>query len=232
MTIVQVPSPNYGYPTGRHGRNLEQVQAIVCHIAAGTKAGLDATFRHPNGVSAHYGVMKDGTVHQYVDEADAAYHAGILHQPDALSWVPSSRRGVSDGRNVNERSVGIEHEGQTGEALTDAQFAATVALQREIIARYAIPVDREHIVGHYQLDHVTRAHCPGDGFPWVALMAVLQEEEPMDQVTRDAVTAGLTTIWTAKAALEAPLPARLRTARGDQSQEARLVRVKVHHVIA
>lgn len=180
MNIIAKWSPNFGYPQGSHGRSGNLLVAICDHIAAGTAAGLDATFLNPaSEVSAHYGVMKDGSVHRYVRDEDAAYGAGILNHPDtSLPWLPPLA--PSTGRLVNQRVISIEHEGNSGDALTDAQFAATVELHRTLIAKWSIPVDRDHIIGHYRLDSVNRAGCPGSGFPWDELFEKLEQlpEEP------------------------------------------------------
>ena len=48
----------------------------IIHIMQGTLAGTDSWFRNPAAeVSAHFGVGKDGTVIQWVDTSDTAWHA-------------------------------------------------------------------------------------------------------------------------------------------------------------
>lgn len=79
----------------------------VIHIMQGGLAGTDQFFRDPAAqVSAHFGVGKDGTVYQWVDTADIAWHAAA----------------------ANDHSVGVEHEGFSGFPLTLAQLAATARL--------------------------------------------------------------------------------------------------------
>lgn len=80
-------------------------QAIVVHIIVGSLGSADSHFNDPQAtVSAHYGVGKDGRIHQYVEEADTAYHAGIVVRP---SWSL-----IKPGVNPNFYTIGIEHEGQ------------------------------------------------------------------------------------------------------------------------
>lgn len=196
MNIVWIGSPHVGYPNGVHGRSGNRIVGIIDHIMGGSLAGCDAWFRNPDsGVSAHYGVGKQGEVHQYILDGDAAYGAGSINRPDtSLPWLPPL--GPSVGRLVNQRVLSIEHEGQSGEPLTDAQFAATVELHRYLVEKHGIPVDDQHIIAHARLDSVNRAGCPGSGFPWAALFAALQpQEEAMTQRERDAITAALVTIW-------------------------------------
>src|SRR5207344_2431627 len=57
------------------------------------------------------------------------------------------------------------------------QWNALVALVRHRCKAWHIPMDRAHIMGHYELA-VDRTD-PGAGFPWVAFLAALNEEEDM-----------------------------------------------------
>ena len=112
--------------------------------------------------------MKSGEIHQYVLDEDTAYGAGILNKPDvSLSWYHSS------GRVINQRVISIEHEGFPGDVFPDAQIQASIDLNRYLVAKWSIPVDRDHLVGHYRLDSVNRINCPGLSFPWNALFNAL-----------------------------------------------------------
>jgi N-acetyl-anhydromuramyl-L-alanine amidase AmpD len=69
-----------------------------------------------------------------VREGDVAYHAG--------------------NRAWNERSIGIEHEGfvdRPDRWFTDVAYRSCARLCAAICTRHGIPVDREHIVGHYEV---------------------------------------------------------------------------------
>lgn len=165
--IVQRPSPNFGYPYGRRGRSGHPVRAIIDHIGQGHLGGFDAVFL--NGyLSAHYVVLYDGTIYQYVDPDDVAYHCGVVYKPDrTLPWFDW-------GVNPNLVTIGIEHEGFTGDPMPEPQYQATMELHCYLVDCYQIPIDRDHITGHFRLDSVNRAHCPGDGFPWERLYADLE----------------------------------------------------------
>jgi N-acetyl-anhydromuramyl-L-alanine amidase AmpD len=68
MEIIQKKSPNFW--VGRKGYRPE---AIVIHIMDGTLIGTDSWFaNHTSQVSAHYGIGKNGEIHQYVQENDTA----------------------------------------------------------------------------------------------------------------------------------------------------------------
>jgi hypothetical protein len=70
----------------------------------GTLTGTDSWFHNPQAqASAHFGVGNDGTVFQWVDTSDTAWHCG----------------------NGNGYTIGIEHEGWSGEKLSNAQIEAS-----------------------------------------------------------------------------------------------------------
>lgn len=160
--VTWIGSPNF-----TPGRKGQQPVAIVYHIMAGTLAGTDSWFRNPrNKVSAHFGVGKDGSIHQYVREEDAAWANGRVNKP---SW-PLLKPGV----NPNLYTISIEHEGQPGEPFTEAMYRASLALTRYLLGRWSIPADPDHLIGHYRIDSVNRPDCPGPAFPWDRLFADLQ----------------------------------------------------------
>lgn len=154
---------------------------IVNHISAGSMSRLDSWFTSPDNKvsSAHFGVSKQGIIHQYVKIERMAWAQGIT--ADRIAAAPAAIV-RSKGINPNLYAVSIEHEGLDGE-LTEQQFAASVALHRYIQAYVAehwghkIPFDREHVLGHFQIDPVRKAGCPGPKFPWKRLYAALSLPE-------------------------------------------------------
>src|SRR5947209_19366111 len=99
----------------RAGRPLNfKPEAIVIHIAVGRLHSVVAQFNDPNStVSAHYCVGKNNEIHQYVEETDTAFHAGIVVNP---AW-PLLKPGV----NPNFYTIGIEHEGLPDDIWCDVQ---------------------------------------------------------------------------------------------------------------
>lgn len=148
MKIIQIPSPNFY--TDRAGYKPE---IIVLHIMDGTLAGTDSWFSMPTAkVSSHYGIGFKGEVHQYVQEKDTAwtqgYHAGAtfkLHKPDV---------------NPNLYCLSIEHEGRDLSIIHEAQIAASVELIKAMATKWNIPIDRDHIIGHYEIDPIRKPYCP------------------------------------------------------------------------
>ncbi|MER5428890.1 peptidoglycan recognition family protein [Streptomyces sp. NPDC002588] len=125
-----------------------RIDMVVVHVTQGDLAGAVKAFEDPaHRAAAHYIVGQDGGVTQMIRELDVAYHAG--------------------NRSYNERSVGIEHEGfvDRPEDFTDAMYAASARLTARICARYDIPVDRKHVIGHVEVpgtDHTD----PGEHWDW------------------------------------------------------------------
>jgi len=149
---IGIPSPNKGL--GRHGFRAE---AIVIHIMEGSLAGTDSWFRDPaSQVSAHYGVGKEGVIHNYVDEDDTAWHAGRVSMP---SW-PLIKNGTNGSYiNPNLYTVGIEHEGDADTEWTDDMYRASSRLVKDICERNGIAIDRLHILGHHEI--YSLKSCPG-----------------------------------------------------------------------
>lgn len=158
-TIKWIGSPNFY--TGRGGHN---VFAIVNHVMCGSEGGTDSWFQNPNSqVSAHYGVAKDGTIHQYVKDEDTAWAVGHVNNP---TWA---LMGQSAG-HPNMVTISIEHEGYPQDALTEAQYQSTLWLHKYLMGKFpGIKADANHIIGHDKLDSVNRADCPGPNFPWSRL---------------------------------------------------------------
>ena len=161
LNIQWAGTPNY-----TPGRQCRKIIAIVDHITAGLMPGCLSWMRNPAAkASAHYLITRAGVIYQLVKEADTAWHAGEVKRP---SWR------LYDGTNPNRYTIGIEHEGKAGDALTEAQYQATLWLHRQLVQKYGIPADQDYIIGHYRIDSVNRPNCPGPGFPWGRLFADLK----------------------------------------------------------
>jgi N-acetyl-anhydromuramyl-L-alanine amidase AmpD len=159
------------------GRGDMSPDVIVIHIMAGTAASAGAWFNNPRSqVSAHYGITKTGSIHQYVKEEDTAYHAGI-HGAD---FAKATAQVVKDRLNVNpnQYSIGIEHEGQAGDVWPEAMLEASRALVRRCAATWNIPLDRYHVVGHHEI--YPGHSCPGPSVSMDAYVAALSAPDPGD----------------------------------------------------
>ncbi len=125
----------YGSPNFTPGRT--DVEYVVIHWMDGYLAGADVTFQNTvRQTSAHYGV-EDDTIHQYVNEANTAWHAGNF--------------------DANTRSIGIEHSAMPGRPASDATYASTIWLITGICQRYGL----DPTVAILPHKHFTSTDCPG-----------------------------------------------------------------------
>lgn len=110
------------------------VNLITIHDTEGGWSASVATLQNDSGKSVHYIVDADGSrVGQFVPETYTAWHAGNYY--------------------VNQRSVGIEHVGFAADAsgYSDGLYKKSVELVKNIRTRWKVPLDRDHIYGHYQV---------------------------------------------------------------------------------
>jgi N-acetylmuramoyl-L-alanine amidase len=148
-----VVSPNRGERRG-HGRP----NCLILHYTGMPtgEAALMALTDPASEVSAHYLVWEDGSIDQLVAESHRAWHAG-------KSWW----NGKSD---LNSASIGIEivnpgHDGGLP-PFPDRQIEATIALTRDIVARWTIAPKR--VLAHSDVAPA-RKRDPGEAFPWAKL---------------------------------------------------------------
>jgi N-acetyl-anhydromuramyl-L-alanine amidase AmpD len=115
---------------------------------------MDNWFSTPGSqASAHYGVSKDGkVVNQYVDESKMAWANGRVNNPTFTLYKP--------GVNPNLYTVSIENEGQDLSQAPEAQLQLLCELITDICKRHNIPMNRDHIIGHFQIDGINRPYCP------------------------------------------------------------------------
>jgi N-acetyl-anhydromuramyl-L-alanine amidase AmpD len=134
-----------------------RVDRVVIHVVQGSYATALKVFRDPaHAAAAHYVVRKDGHVAQMIRELDVAFHAG--------------------NRSYNERSIGIEHEGFVDDpkSFTAEMYRSSAKLTAGICARYGMPVDRTHIMGHVEVpgtDHTD----PGPHWDWDRYLRLVRE---------------------------------------------------------
>lgn len=174
MNMTQKSTPN------QSSRNGYKPCLIVWHIADGTYNGTVAwEMNRESQVSSHFVLGKGGEITQLVPLERAAWTQGVVKNP-THPYVKTH-----SGVNPNLYCVSIECEGvwsETKGALTDQQLAAAAELTRYIVAevkriyKVDIPIDREHMIGHYEINPVTRSHCPGEAFPYDALIAAARGE--------------------------------------------------------
>lgn len=148
INAIQKPSPNFN-----KGRDGYKVECVSIHIMDGSLIGTNSWFANPiSQVSSHYGVGLKGEIVKYISEEDTAYTQGYhegatfkLHKP---------------GVNPNKYFISIENEGTDLSNASPEQLQSLVSLIKDICGRYALPVDRDHIIGHYEVDPIRKPNCP------------------------------------------------------------------------
>jgi N-acetyl-anhydromuramyl-L-alanine amidase AmpD len=130
-TWIPAVTTNYSVADRPHDYPVDM---IVIHDTERTYAQAIQIFQDPTRqVSANYVVSSTGQIAQLVLEKDIAWHAG--------NW------------DYNTRAIGIEHEGYafTPGSYTTAEYQASAHLAASICSRWGVPMDRTHIIGHYQV---------------------------------------------------------------------------------
>ncbi|MFI2437298.1 N-acetylmuramoyl-L-alanine amidase [Streptomyces sp. NPDC018693] len=141
-----------------------EIRYILLHDTEGSYAGSLAVFQNSHTyASAHYLIRaSDGLVTQLVENKNEAWHAG--------------------NKSMNMHSIGIEHEGyaiKDGSWYTEPQYESSAALVKYLAAKYGIPLDREHIIGHDEVpgsldNYVKGQHWdPGPFWDWNHYMRLL-----------------------------------------------------------
>lgn len=126
--------------TGNYDTSRAPIDRIIIHSTVGTVQSAITVFGNPaNKTSAHYIVGNDGSLWQGLEEFNTAYHSGNYA--------------------MNQRSIGIEHEWYSGIHPSDALYAKSAALVKDICTFYNIPIDRTHILKHSE---VVATGCPNE----------------------------------------------------------------------
>jgi N-acetyl-anhydromuramyl-L-alanine amidase AmpD len=116
------------------GRGTNTVDTIVIHDTEGGWDASVATLQNDSGKSVHYIIDADGSrVGQFRPESDITWHSG--------------------NSVYNGRSVGIEHVGYVDDpdGFSPGLYDTSAALVQSIRSRNDVPLDRAHIIGHYQV---------------------------------------------------------------------------------
>jgi N-acetyl-anhydromuramyl-L-alanine amidase AmpD len=110
----------------------QKIDYIVVHDTESSYTSTINGVQDPTYVSWQYTIRSaDGHVAQHVRPKNVAWQAG--------NWY------------VNAKSIGIEHEGylaQGGSWYTEVMYRSSARLVRYLAARFDVPLDREHILGH------------------------------------------------------------------------------------
>ena len=126
------------------------VESSVHYLVNGVKNGSDEDGHNENDTSD----AAAGDITQSVRESRYAWHA----------------------RCLNKYSFGTEHEGFVSSPVwyTEAMYIASAGLQRHLADTYAVPKDRNHIIGHSEVpgaDHTD----PGPLWDWDGYLELVNQ---------------------------------------------------------
>ncbi len=150
-------SPAHSSNQSSRSGGASAIRRVVIHTVEGSYSGAISWFQNPSAnVSAHYVVRKsDGEVTQMVRDSKKAWHVC----------------------GSNNDTIGIEHEGAASNAATwtPAILDSSARLTAYLVNEYNIPIDRDHIVGHGEIQGAGCAYRydPGTHFPWDDYMGMV-----------------------------------------------------------
>jgi N-acetyl-anhydromuramyl-L-alanine amidase AmpD len=147
-----IPAPYEEFGDNDYGNHdlgdrpaAQSIKYIVIHDTEGTWEGVLNLVQDPTYVSWNYTLRStDGHIAQHVKAKDVAWHAG--------NWY------------VNAKSVGLEHEGFLANPdawYTEAMYRSSARLVKYLSAKYGIPLDRQHILGHDNVPGPTTSTVAG-----------------------------------------------------------------------
>jgi N-acetylmuramoyl-L-alanine amidase len=217
------PDKKIKSPNQTKGRRTFRPEAIVIHIMEGTLAGTDSWFANPaSKVSAHFGIGKNGELHQYVDINDTAWHAGRINNP---TWTGIKVNPSGGFYNPNFYTIGIEHEGFGQTDWTSAMYQKSAELIAHLCVDLKIPLDRAHIVGHHEIYSVKS--CPGHKVDFNHLIALARQfRDALTNPAAPAPVAGIPAVPTLTQVVQAGIVTVTRTLNIRQkapSTSARIV---------
>ncbi len=171
LEAEQKPSPNFNQrpdvsdisllvvhsislPPGEYGHRF--IDDLFCNQ-------LDCTI-HPYfetlqglEVSAHVLIRRDGTLTQFVNFEQRAWHAG--------------QSSFSGRENCNDFSIGVELEGLEGETFELVQYQSLASLAQALMKQYP-DITPQRICAHSDIAP-DRKQDPGSGFDWSHFFSLL-----------------------------------------------------------
>lgn len=159
------PTTNWGYPrgvSGKVGRKGHAPIAIIYHVSGGSlRATRNYILNPASEVSYHFCVGVNGEIEQYVDEANAAWHAGHVEDPKWSLLIP--------GANPNWYTISIAREGQPTDSVPEKMYQSLLWLTKKVLREHHIVPSQATLTGHFAIDSRNKKNCPGPTFPWERL---------------------------------------------------------------
>lgn len=129
-------------------------------------------------ISVHYIIDREGMVRCYVPEDRVAWHAGKGEWANDEKYTNKMNHyaiGIEIAAIGSQKDMEIYLTEEEYAALddrfkgfSDAQYDALKLLVEDICARYGIPADRDHVIGHQ--DYSPSKNDPGELFDWSRIL--------------------------------------------------------------
>ncbi len=159
------------------GRKKIIPDIIVCHITSSFEKAVQMFYDGTSDVSSHFVIGEKGQFKQIINLKDSAWANGTSLNQDSDVYYKFSTNDLIKTRteNANYYTFSIEHESLDGD-LTENQYKRTLEIMKEIINfikneyNYDFIIDRNHIIGHSEINPIVRTICPGKKFPFNKLI--------------------------------------------------------------
>lgn len=151
------PTDYYGYPNVSSPRRIKPTILGVIHGTDGYNIPKPGATK-----SWTFVVDRNGSIYQFLDPiTQTPWTNGDVKTPDLTN--PLVKAAARSGYNFNEFCfLTIENVCYIsgGERLTSAQLAADHRILEWGSKLSGLPLDRAHVIGHYQVNSETRNNCP------------------------------------------------------------------------
>lgn len=190
--VTQPPEPIYVYEGAVEdfllpledfsGERQHQPQFVMIHFTSAVVNHRDDPYNMEHirnifvdyNVSVHYIIQRDGTVRCYIPEDRVAWHAGKGQWNDDPVYTNKMNQyafGIEMVAIGSQKDMSIYLTDSQYQALDDSlkgftqeQYDALKLLVTDLCARYDIPMDRSHVIGHE--DYAPTKTDPGELFDW------------------------------------------------------------------
>jgi len=160
----------------------ENITHIVVHFISAVNVDAADPYNYQTirqiftdgNVSAHYLLDREGNATALVAEDRAAWHAGKGEWGDDERYTNAMNKysigieimNIGTFADMQQYLTRAEYDALDDALIgfTDEQYATLAALIDELCARYDIPKDREHVLGHQEYN--PQKSDPGEGFDW------------------------------------------------------------------
>ena len=173
VSVQHLTNQAFGFPRG-HARRVKAVALAVIHVTGNSRtaamdphAGAQAERDYANragshGPSATHYIARDGWAIEAIGSGYAAWSNGDVNHPHLSN--PGVARAVafrSKGYNVNEAYwVELECVGSGTHPITPDQRQTAASLIASMAKLSGLPVNRETVHGHWEINGVDRQNCP------------------------------------------------------------------------